>query len=138
MLLSHFISALVCFHFVSMERVNFRVYNAHSVAREARRSGHCCVTYRSLSLSFPLSLSLPPCRLVQQCLMEKRWTVKKYEEEKRRRKIERLLCAKQLLMRRNCNINTGRSCEVDDGLMAPISHHVLEALSGTHPSMCDD
>lgn len=34
---SHFCQRSVCFHFVSMDRVNFRVYNSHTVTREAWR-----------------------------------------------------------------------------------------------------
>lgn len=105
-----------------MERVNFRVYNAHSVTREARRSGHCCVNYFSHPLSFSLPLSLSALSAV---LDGKTMTVK-VREGNRHWKVERLLCAKQLLMRRNCNIKTGRSCEVGDWLMAPISQRVSQ------------
>lgn len=64
----HVLASLVCFHFVSLEKVNFRVYNAHSVTRE----DEALPCYLCLSPSFFLS----PCRLIQQCLMEKRWWLK--------------------------------------------------------------
>lgn len=65
-----------------MERVNFRVYNAHFVTREARRV-RALLCYLSLS---PTSF-LSPCQLFQQCLMEKRrWL--KVQGGKRRWKVE--------------------------------------------------
>lgn len=85
-----------------------------SVTREAVRSGHCCVTYSSHPLSFSLPLSL----LALSAVLDGKTMVVKVREGNRRWKVERLLCAKQLLMRRDCNISTGRSCEVDDWLMA--------------------
>lgn len=110
-----------------MERVNFRVYNAHSVTREAWRSGHCRATYFSL----PLSLSTLSAVLDGKTMMVK------VREGNRRWKVERLLCAKQLLMRRNRNINTGRSCEVHGWLMAPISHCVARLWAVPTLLTCD-
>lgn len=90
-----------------------------------------------MSFTFFLSFSLPLSLSALSAVLNGKTRMVKVREGNRRWKVERLLSAKELLMRRNCNVNTGKSCEVDDLLMAPISQCAL-TLSSTHPLICDD
>lgn len=98
-----------------MVRVNFRVYDAHQCDQ---RGPEVRALLCYLFLSTIYFLSLPLSLLALSAVLDGKTMMVKVRGEKRALEDRE---AKELLMRRDCNINTGRSCEVDDWLMVLIS-----------------